>query len=225
MAWGYADHNPVQGVRWLKVEEPEFNFWDREQSDEFLATCQRLEPRWYPFFLTALHSGLRLGELSGLEWGDVDFVKRQLIVRRTLTRGQLSTPKSGRIRRVPMTERLHATLRGHRHLRGEKVFCQPDGAPLEPRWVKRIFDHVTRVAGLPSMRVHDMRHSFASQLVMAGVPLRAVQELLGHANIKTTQRYAHLSPGAKADFVSVLDTAGPRRWPQNGHKTGSGQGG
>jgi len=84
---------------------------------------------------------------------------------------------------------------------------------------------LSRAAGLPRLRIHDLRHSFASQLVLAGVPLRAVQELLGHASIKTTQRYAHLSPGAKADFVRVLEQTGDSAWSQNGHKLAGEEGG
>lgn len=85
------------------------------------------------------------------------------------------------------------------------MFPQPDGTHLTRDIVKHPFGRVIRAATLPTIRIHDMRHSFASQLVMAGVPLKAVQELLGHADIKMTMRYAHLAPEAKKDYVLVLD--------------------
>jgi integrase len=75
------------------------------------------------------------------------------------------------------------------------------------------FGRLIRAATLPVVRIHDMRHSLASQLVIAGVPLRAVQELLGLADIKMTTRFAHLAPGAKAAYVSVRDGEPSRAAP------------
>ena len=89
--------------------------------------------------------------------------------------------------------------------------------------VKRPFERALRKAGLPRIRLHDLRHSFASQLVMAGVPLVAVQQYLGHAELSMTMRYAHLSPAAKQAYVEVLDATdteeviGAVSWAQSGH--------
>src|SRR5690606_3898086 len=105
-------------------------------------------------------------------------------------------------------------LRQHRHLCGDLVFpralyaqaeVERDEPWLTDKMLVKPFRRVWRAAGLPGIRLHDMRHSFASQLVIRGVPLKAVQELLGHQHIGTTMRYAHLAPGARQEFVEVLD--------------------
>jgi len=112
-----------------------------------------------------------------------------------------------------MTAQLVRVLRAHRHLRGELVFCRDDGTHLSGNCLWKPMLRATRAAGLPKIAFRDLRHSFASQLVMAGVPLKAVQEYLGHANISTTMRYSHLSPSARQNYVKVLD---PEAWSQNG---------
>ena len=95
-----------------------------------------------------------------------------------------------------MTVRLAAALREHRHLRAARVICQRDGSPLTQDMVA---DHVGRAAkraGLNTSGVHRLRHSFCSHLAMRGAPARAIQELAGHQDLITTQRYMHLSPAA-----------------------------
>ena len=104
-----------------------------------------------------------------------------------------------------MAPRLIDILKDHRHLKGKLVFSRPNGAHLTRDIVKHPFDRVTRAAGLHRIRIHDTRHSFASQLVMAGVPLKAVAELLGHSETRITERYAHLAPAALQSYVDVLD--------------------
>ncbi len=164
-------------------------------------------PGWYAFFLTALRTGLRAGELFALRWEDVDTKKRRIEVRQNWTHGVLVTPKSGHGRSLPMTPELASALDALPR-KAPLVFPYRKGGYLDGNKVKRTFWRCTRLAGVPRIAFHDLRHSFASQLVMAGVPLKAVQELLGHADIKTTQRYAHLSPGATTEYVCLLDQGG-----------------
>lgn len=197
------------------------HFWDREQSAVFLEAVQKTDPRWYPFFLCALRTGMRLGELCALRWDDLDFVKGQIHVVWSFTHGKVDSPKNGRGRVVPMSPQLAAALKAHRHLRGPLVFCREDGSHLTRDNVKHPFDRATRRAGVRAIRIHDMRHSFASQLVMEGVPLTAVKEYLGHRELEMTMRYAHLSPDARQGYVKCLDEAlktghGSGSWSQNG---------
>ena len=206
VTWGYADANPVTGVGLLALPPQEFRFWDRKQSEAFLDAVIRLETSWYPLFLCALRTGMRQGEILALRWDDVDFVKRQLKVVWNFTHGQLTTPKSGCGRVVPMSPQLAAALRGHRHLRSELVFCREDGSHLSGHCLRRPMARALRAAGVPRVSFHDLRHSFASQLVMAGKPLKAVQEYLGHADLSMTMRYAHLSPHARREYVACLDS-------------------
>ncbi len=216
--WDYCERNPAAGVSPLPTPPATFRFWDREQSDAFLGASLRVAREWHPLFLCALRTGMRAGELFGLQWDSVDFARKRIHVCRNWTHGYMVTPKSGKDRFVPMTLQLVQALREHRHLRAKLVFCRPDGGPLDSNKVKRSFWRCQKAAGIPRIAFHDLRHSFASQLVMAGIPLLAVQEMLGHSDIRMTQRYAHLSPGATADYINVLDGRSDNEWPQNGHK-------
>ena len=106
-----------------------------------------------------------------------------------------------------------AALKGHRHLRGKLVFCAADGRMLTKNECKHPLWRACRRAGLRQVGWHMLRHTFASHLVMRGAPLKAVQELLGHASIEMTMRYAHLSPDARKDAVGLLDLTQISRQP------------
>lgn len=192
-------------VKQLRVPLQEFRFLNFEEADRFLAAA---DARWKPMLTIALRTGLRLGELLALKWEDIDLVAGRLVVRRTLWQGQEGSPKGGRMREVPLSETAVATLKVHRHLRGDYVFCHEDGRRISHSEVKEVVPRFCKKAGLAKrLTWHHLRHSFASHLVMRGVALKAVQELLGHATIDMTMRYAHLSPDVKRDAVQLLDTA------------------
>ena len=137
--WGYTEHNPVQGVRPLKLPPQEFQYWEPDQSEAFLAKVRQLRPQWYPFFLCALRTGMRLGELFALRWKDVDFDRGVIRITWNYTHGQLGTPKSGHGRVIPMSSALAAALQAHRHLRGKLVFSKEDGSYLHRSRVKHPF--------------------------------------------------------------------------------------
>jgi site-specific recombinase XerD len=101
-------------------------------------------------------------------------------------------------------------LRAFKHLRGPLVFCTDDGRILTKNEAKAPLRRAQRKAGIVAFGWHDLRHTFASHLIMRGVPLEAVQELLGHATIEMTMRNAHLSPTATRDAVRTLDGPAPR---------------
>jgi integrase len=145
--------------------------------------------------LFALHTGARAGEQRAIEWSDIDWRSRSVRFRRAMVLGKVGPTKSGRERSVPLTVALEAALKSIRHLRGQLVFCNPDGSPLTLWQLHDRFQFVCRRAGLRRIRWHDMRHSFASQLVIAGVPIRQVQEWLGHQSITMTMRL--LTPGSE----------------------------
>lgn len=206
--WRYAEVNPVTGAGLLAVPDEPMAFWVEEQSDAFLTEVQRHRPEWHAFFLCALRTGMRLGELLALTWGDVDFKVNEITVRRSWSHGKLTTPKNGKTRTLPMTPELALALKGHRHLKGDLVFADADGHYLDRNRVKSRFWMGIRAAGVKEIRLHDLRHTFASQLVMAGVPLKAVQEYLGHATLEMTMRYAHLAPKEKEAWIARLDRTG-----------------
>jgi integrase len=135
--------------------------------------------------------------------------KGRIVVRRSVTRGVVGTPKSGKRREVPLCAEAIEALRGHQHTRGPVVFSGPRGEMLDLNKVKwRLWSACTR-AGLRRVGWHRLRHSFASHLVMRGAPIKAVLELLGHATIEMTRRYAHLAPDTRREVVGLLDAIGP----------------
>lgn len=161
----------------------------------------------------ALRTGLRIGELMALQWSDLDLVAGRVLVQRAISCGVLGTTKNGKEREVALSQQTAAMIRRARHLKGKWVFCSPDGQRLVRSQTKHPLYRAWRRAGLATPEKkkigwHVLRHTFASHLVMRGVPLKTVQELLGHSTIEMTMRYAHLSPEVKRDAVERLDSRG-----------------
>lgn len=203
LAFEWREIPSVPKVRAMKVPEKDFQFFTFEEAERFLYVASE---EWKPFLVVALKTGLRVGELLALKWEDVDLVAGRLVVRRTLWNGREGPPKGGKTREVPLSDQAMATLKAHRHLKGPYVFCDETGARLTHSKVKNVVPRTCTAAGLSKrLTTHDLRHTFASHLVMRGVTLLAVKELLGHATIDMTMRYAHLSPDVKRDSVQVLD--------------------
>jgi integrase len=148
---------------------------------------------------------LRIGELRALRWQDVDQVAGRLVVRLNVVNGIVGTPKSGHAREIALGNEVRTALKAHRHLRGPLVFCDLAGRVLtvgEPRYA---MERICKRAGLRQIGWHVLRHSFASHLAMRGAPLKAIQELLGHATIQMTMRYSHLAPEVAREAVRLLD--------------------
>ena len=147
--------------------------------------------------------------MLALEWRDVDLRQGQVCVRRSDWEGHITVPKGGRQRYVPLTIRLATALRAYRHLNSPRVLCQPDGSPLTRKTVQSWMRRVTRRAGITNSGVHVLKHTFCSHLAMRGAPARAIQELAGHQDLSTTQRYMHLSPAAIEGAIRLLDQDKP----------------
>lgn len=146
----------------------------------------------------ALHTGFRASELRSLTWQDVDFRRRTITVR-------AGYAKNGESRTVPMNEVLTTTLKAVKlhNVDGERVFCSRQGTPY--RSFRTAFERAACLAGVVDFTFHDLRHTFASRLVMAGMELPTVKELLGHKDISMTMRYAHLSSDHKQAAVKKLE--------------------
>ena len=170
--------------------------------------------------LTAAHTGLRQSELLGLRWRDVDWAAQRIRVRNTFVRGEHSVEGKSDLstrRSVPMADRLAGELdRWSRRSRfdgdDELVFAHPQtGRPLDPSKVTRRFKAACERASVRPVRFHDLRHTFATRMAAAGVPLRTIQEWLGHADSKTTQIYAHYAPSEReVELVNEAFAATPR---------------
>jgi integrase len=192
----------------------------REELRLFLDTARQF-PRHYPFFLLLSRTGLRLGEALALQWGDIDWHGEFLEVRRTFCRvsKKLLTPKSGKIRRVDMSRQLSETLKVL--LTERKKETLQKGWAEVPLWVnisttgtmldgdhvrKRAFYPILKQAELRHVRLHDLRHTFASLLIQNGESLAYVRDQMGHHSIQVTvDTYGHLVPGGNRQAVDRLD--------------------
>jgi site-specific recombinase XerD len=125
--------------------------------------------------------------------------------------GNLTVPKGGRRRHVPMSARLVEELKDHRHLRSPRVVCRADGSALTQWMVRDYVERAARHGGLPMKGVHHLRRTFCSHLAMAGTPARVIQEVAGHLDIRTTQRYMHLSPAGVENTIRWIDQLQPSR--------------
>lgn len=152
-----------------------------------------------PAVLLSLHTGLRRGELFKLKWENVDLERKNLTVAAETSR------KSGKTRHIPLNDSALAVLKRWKKqwsTVSPYVFHDAEGKPFEG--VETSFRGALKKAGITNFRWHDLRHTFASKLVMAGVNLNTVRELLGHSDYKMTLRYAHLAPEHKAAAVKKL---------------------
>ncbi len=175
-------------------------------------------------FRVAAFTGLRLGELRALRWSDVDFSKRLVHVRRNFTHGAEQTPKSGRVRSVPLIDQAAKALDGlsRRALftaPGDLVFVDDVGGHLDDWRLRNRFHDALERAGLPRLRLHDLRHTFGTLAVQA-FPLTDVKAYMGHADISTTMTYVHHVPRMDAaDQLSRLVASAesvPRLRPVSG---------
>jgi integrase len=149
-------------------------------------------------FLTAAFTGLRMGELIALRWRDVDFTGAVVRVRASFSSGQLTTPKSGKVRAVPLAPDVQTALaqlgrREHFVAEDDLVFAGETGGFLDGSALRRRYKHAQTAAGLRPLRFHDLRHTFGTRMI-AEADIRRVQDWMGHADVQTTMRYLHFAP-------------------------------
>lgn len=155
--------------------------------------------------LLALHAGLRAGEILALRWEAVDLASRALVIRRSRTRDVDGPTKSGRERVLPMSRELTRALSGANSGTG-RIVSGRDGSALTLHDLHRFLSDACERAGVRRLRFHDLRHTFATHAAAAGVPLRILQEWLGHADLRMVVRYTHPST-ALGCFQNAIDQA------------------
>lgn len=211
--WGLIERGPrIKALGTTPVHHLEFE-WLREEEVGRLLDAARFEPKWFTFMLVALRTGMRKGEIYSLHWSEVDFAARRITVKYSVTKGRLTSPKNKRTRMVPMTEDLGAALRAWRAASTHEVLVFPSRSGRLVNGMNTANDALRRAlerAELRHIRFHDLRHTFASLLVIKGTPLRHIQKLLGHSSISITERYAHLADEHLAEAVNVLEGLGLR---------------
>ena len=199
--WAYIKEAPVAHMKKIKTGVQHFRYLSHEETDKLLDTCKHSpNPQLHVFVATALNTGMRLGELTALEWKDIDFKRGTIRV----DNKEDHHTKNYEPRSIPMNDQLIEVLSKHpRRLDSPYVFARKGGEKF--RKMRTSFENAVKRAGIPHLRFHDLRHTFASHLVMGGVDIRTVQELLGHKDIRVTMRYAHLAPDHMKNAVRVLD--------------------
>ena len=198
--WGKCKENPAKKVKKLKGEVKRVRYLMPGEVQTLLLSCA---DHLKPIVIVAVHTGMRKGEILSLKWEQVNF--EQGII-------TLLDTKNNERRDIPMDETVKTTLKG---LESESnhVFCNGEGEAFVR--LQSSFEVALKKCGIEDFRFHDLRHTFASNLVMAGEDLNTVRELLGHKDLTMTLRYAHLSPNHKTRAVNVLDRIMSQNPPQS----------
>jgi integrase len=220
VAWDLLDKNPLAGVKRIKrdiedrvrflspAEEKRLraalakrddlfrrrrvsaNAWRDARGKQTLPELEGYADHITPMTLVALNTGCRRGEITQLTWADIDLKRKLLTVR-------AGYAKSGKARHIPLNSEAVSVLKTWKRR-------QPEGRLFHLDCNAKAWGRLMEAAKIEDFRFHDLRHTFASKLVMAGVALNTVRELLGHADIKMTLRYAHLAQDTLADAVARL---------------------
>ncbi len=228
--WGAIEQHPLHNISFVKENTtPRIRYLDQQETRQLrtaleereaglraarvnankwrearkLAPYPAIKPPQYadhlkPIVLLALNTGMRRGEIMHLEWHSVNFDKAVITIKAEIA-------KSGKERHIPINSEAMAMLKQWREQTTSKgfAFINPKtGRPFTE--IKNSWEGVVKKAGITNLRFHDLRHDFASKLVMAGVDLNTVRELLGHSDFKLTLKYAHLAPEHKAQAVELL---------------------
>jgi integrase len=191
--WGYCQKNPARKVELFREPPGRIRYLTLEERRLLLDECQGILKA---IVMTALETGMRKGELQRLIWDAVDFERRTIKVIQTKNNESRILPISNTL--LPVLDNLYV------HRSGEYVFSKPVGS-IYGNW-RRSFDTALKRVGIKDFRFHDLRHTFASYLVMAGVDIRTVQVLMGHKTIQMTMRYSHLSQSHLLEAVNKVGT-------------------
>jgi integrase len=196
--WEMVENHGAEKVKQVKLLEENNKRLRYLLKEECHAMVNSCDAHLGPIVIMALNTGMRKGEILNLKWDNVDMKNGFLLLDRT---------KNGERREVPINHTLASALKNLvRSLNIPYVFYNPlTKKPYDN--VKRSFNSALKRAGIVNFKFHDLRHTFASQLVMAGIDLATVKELLGHKSLAMTLRYAHLAPSHKINAVNVLDSA------------------
>jgi len=195
IAWEKCTHNPVRGIKQF-TESHRIRFLSNDEEAGFRTV---FPPKYWPWVEIAIHTGMRRSEQFGLRWENINLQTNTITI---------PLSKSGEMRHIPINDTVLDILRTlSSRMKSMWVFPSSNlETPIETQnFINRVFIPALRKANIDDFHWHDLRHTFASRLVMAGVDLRTVQELMGHKSIIMTLKYAHLSPEHKREAVQRLN--------------------
>ena len=207
--WEWLRENPMARVGRVKVNNERDRWLTHEEEKKLLDACMfyaigkddtKLPSYWLrEIVVFALNTGMRQDEILSLKWLHVDLFRKTATVVRS---------KNGEKRTVPLNRRLSELLKLKakvRDIKGSYVFASKAGTKIHHRNLRRAFYKALDRVEIEDFKFHDLRHTFATRLVHAGIDLYKVARLLGHKDIRMTQRYAHHYPESLRDGVEVLD--------------------
>jgi integrase len=219
--WGLINANPVTAAKVPRPTPRMLSIWTPEQSTLFLESVRT--DRLFALWLVALHTGMRRGELAGLRWRDVDLVsgKVSIVLQRTTDgfRVVLVEPKAGSRRVVQLAAEVVVRLRAHRDRQAaereglglglpgpdDAVFADEAGQAYHPQRLRVMFGRASERAGLPVIRLHDLRHTMATTALTAGIHPKIVQERLGHTTVAMTlDTYSHVTDTIQTEAAEEL---------------------
>ena len=192
MEWGFVDRNPFQKVKFFKENNTRTRFLGMEEFVRLIAACSE---RLKPIVIVAVGTGLRKSNILKLQWDQIHYQINQICVRR---------PKGRSDYYIPMDQIVADLLKVLHHCPScSYVFCQGSHKPPSVSgWVRKDFTKALLLAGIVDFMFHDLRHTFASYLAMAGYDVKTIMELLGHSSTRMAERYIHLSPQHKQNAVN-----------------------
>jgi len=221
VTWNLLIRNVCEAVQPPKVESRPGKTWTSEEAKRFLA--ESVNDRYHPIWFVALATGMRRGEWLGLRWSDIDFEDRTIHVQQNIVPYQsgplIQTPKTrASVRKIKLPGELLEELRRHKAKQDELaiskgdawenldlVFCTGNGKPINPNNLYRNAIRIMERAGVPRIRLPDMRHTHATWLLTEGMPVKVVQERLGHSKPSTTlDVYAHVMPGMQDSAAEAV---------------------
>jgi integrase len=218
VAWRMLSRNPSTGIALPKLSRSEMRVFTPEQARHFL--CHALKTQYGSLFALALTTGMRPSEYLALRWADIDWANESVTVSRTLEKGRgwkFAETKRARSRRTVKLQSWVATLlRQQQALETKKgseysasavqIFQTTHGRPLNSDYLARQFKKILRAAGLPEIRLYDLRHTAATLALAAGVSPKVVCEQLGHANSAfTLDVYSHVLPHMQAEAAQRVE--------------------
>jgi integrase len=192
--WEWCKDNPVTKVSMPQVPPGRVRYLTSVELNSLLDNAED----WFrPILITAVHTGMRKGNLLSLSWDQVDLTRKVIILEKTKNRDRLA---------IPINDTLYKTLMDLRKIVPiNKLVFHREGKPLYSKLLSRALTRALKKSGIENFRFHDIRHTFASLLVQNKTDLFVVQKLLGHRDSRMTQRYAHLAHERLAAAVCNLD--------------------
>lgn len=224
LKWHYIPYNPCKEVTPPKIKQSKMNFYNEEQSKILFSLLDNEPLQYQVATLLAITTGLRRGEILGLHWDDIDFKKNEITIQRSVQyvsgkgifEKEPKTDSSNRVLSVPSfcmekisqlktTQIKESFIKGTIWNRKENVFINEKGDIIHPDTITAWFSKFIKNTDLPSVRFHDLRHTFATILLNKGMNIKTVSANLGHTNLTTTNVYLHAIESANKECANIFE--------------------